>query len=99
MKYDGAFFSQFCLPAGKADDTPSAFGMTPTVSVLERVHSSELQLHPFRLASGASSTFAQLGFLSNFPCILSYDNVYPQRIFLEFTKEGLMLLDWRHHAG
>jgi hypothetical protein len=54
VKYNDTFFSLFCLPVGKADDTPSA--------VLERVRGSLLQLHPFRLASGASSTFAQLGF-------------------------------------
>jgi len=54
VKYDNAFFSQFCLPFGKADNTPSA--------VLERVRGNGLQLHPFRLASGAFSTFAQLGF-------------------------------------
>ncbi|MGD2150230.1 MAG: hypothetical protein PVF99_06455, partial [Desulfobacterales bacterium] len=53
VKYDNIFFSQFCLPDGKAEDTPSA--------LLERDCGSLLQLHPFRLASGASSTFAQLG--------------------------------------
>jgi len=53
VKYDNIFFSQFCLPDGKAEDTPSA--------LLERDCGSLLQLRSFRLASGASSTFAQLG--------------------------------------
>ena len=38
-----------------------AYGQTPTASLLERVRGSLLQLQPFRLASGASSTFAQFG--------------------------------------
>ena len=41
------------LPVGKADDTPS-----PS---LPRVCGKVLQLHPWRLRSGASSTFATLG--------------------------------------
>ena len=65
VKYDDAFFSQFCLPVGKADDTLSA--------VLERVRGSLLQLHSFRLASGASSTFAQLG-LKNIGEIIFFPN-------------------------
>ena len=43
----------FYLPFGKAEDTPS-----PS---LPRVRGKVLQLHPWRLRSGASSTFATLG--------------------------------------
>ena len=43
----------FYLPFGKADGTAS--------TVLSRVHSKVLQLHPRRLISAASSTFATLG--------------------------------------
>jgi len=43
----------FYLPFGKAEDTPS-----PS---LPRVRGKVLQLHPWRLGSTASSTFATLG--------------------------------------
>jgi len=51
---NSAILSRFCLPCGKADDTP--------FSAFSRVRSSLLRLHPWRLESGASSTFAQLGY-------------------------------------
>ena len=46
------FISSFCLPSGKAEDTPSP--------LLSRARSRRLRLHPWCLVSGASSTFAQL---------------------------------------
>ena len=52
VEYDFNFRSSFCLPFGKADDTPS-----PSLS---RPCSRQLRLQPWCLGSGASSTFAQL---------------------------------------
>jgi len=46
------FISSFCLPYGKADDTPSP--------LLSRARSRRLRLRPWCRGYGASSTFAHL---------------------------------------
>ena len=56
----------FYLPFGKAEDTPS-----PS---LPRVRGKVLQLHPWRLRSGASSTFAALGLTVK---IMTLINIWP----------------------
>jgi len=47
-----SILSLFCLPFGKADDTPSP--------LLSRARSRRLRLHPWRRGYDASSIFAQL---------------------------------------
>ena len=78
------------LPKGKADDTTSP--------VLSRVSGNVLQLHPRRLGSAASSTFATLVFNHNFRdvslCHLRRPNICALPV-----QEGLCHAwpaEWRH---
>jgi len=62
MKYKFIKKILFCLPFRKADDSPMAYGLTPTASSLSRTRSRRIRLRPWRLEYEASSTFAQLGY-------------------------------------
>ena len=54
MRYTFLNKIPFCLPFGKAEDTPSP--------ALSKARSRRLRLRPWCLGSGTSSTFAQFGF-------------------------------------
>jgi len=77
VQYDFSFRSSFYLPFGKADDTPS-----PSLS---RTRSSSLRLHPWRLGSGASSTFAQLGYY------IHKKDKKPDKFFLKISGKILFI--------
>ena len=85
----------FYLPFGKAEDTPSPCLSRRSFSEGgPRVRSKVRQLHPWRLRSGASSTFATLGFAS-----LIFKTICFSELLAWVTGTAVFLTGMPHFRG